>query len=176
MADRGEAQGRGPMHVVIAGGGVAGTEALLALSTLAEGLVDVELMSPSDEFVYRPMLVAEPFGAAEVLKIELERAVADAGATHTRDALVSVDPDVRTVATASGDTLGYDALLIALGANPVETVPGALSFSGEAERRRFAGLLTTMGRRGTKRLAFVVPRGAAWSIAAYELALLTAAE
>ena len=52
------------MHVVIAGGGVAGVEALLALSALAEGLVDVELVSPTDEFVYRPLLVAEPFGAA----------------------------------------------------------------------------------------------------------------
>ncbi len=31
------------MHVVIAGGGVAGLEALLALSALAEELVDVEL-------------------------------------------------------------------------------------------------------------------------------------
>lgn len=58
------------MHVVIAGGGVAGLEALLALSVLAKGLVDVELVSPTDEFVYRPLLVAEPFGNADVLRIE----------------------------------------------------------------------------------------------------------
>ena len=164
------------MHVVIAGGGVAGLEALLALSALAEELVDVELVSPSDEFVYRPMLVAEPFGAADVLRIELERVARDTGARHTKDALVSVDPGARTISTAAGATLGYDALLIALGANPVEAVPGALTFSGEEERRRFAELLATLGRRGTKRLAFVVPRAATWSIAAYELALLTAAE
>ena len=67
------------MHVVIAGGGVAGLEALLALSALAEELVDVELVSPSDEFVYRPMLVAEPFGAADVLRIELERVAGTPG-------------------------------------------------------------------------------------------------
>ncbi len=96
--------------------------------------------------------------AADVLRIELEGVVGDAGARHTKDALVSVDPGARTVNTASGDTLGYDALLIALGANPVEAVPGAITFSGEAERRRFAELLATLGRRGTKRLAFVVPR------------------
>jgi sulfide:quinone oxidoreductase len=71
------------MHVVIAGGGVAGLEALLALSELAKGLVDVELLSPTDEFVYRPMLVAEPFGNADVLRIELEQVVADVGARHT---------------------------------------------------------------------------------------------
>jgi sulfide:quinone oxidoreductase len=165
-----------PLRVVIAGGGVAGVEALLALSTLARGLVEVELLAPTDEFVYRPMLVAEPFGAADVLRIELERVARDTGARHTKDALASVDPGARTISTASGNTLGYDALLIALGANPVEAVPGALMFSGEEERRRFAELLTTLGRRGTKRLAFVVPRAASWSIAAYELALLTAAE
>jgi sulfide:quinone oxidoreductase len=164
------------MHVVIAGGGVAGLEAVLALSTLAPGLVEVELLAPTDEFVYRPLLVAEPFGAADVLRIELERVARDTGARHIKDALVSVDPAARTVSTASGNTLGYDALLIALGANPVEAVPGALTFSGEEERRRFAELLTRLGRRGTKRLAFVVPRAASWSIAAYELALLTAAE
>jgi sulfide:quinone oxidoreductase len=164
------------MHVVIAGGGVAGLEALLALSELAQGLVDVELVSPSDEFVYRPMLVAEPFGGAEVLTIELERIVADVRARHTKDALASVDPGARTITTASGNTLGYDALLIALGARPIEAVPGALTFGDEPQRRRFAELLATLGRRGTTRLAFVVPRAATWSIAAYELALLTAAE
>ena len=176
MSGKLEAQADGPLKVVIAGGGVAGLEALLALSVLAEGLVDVELVSPSDEFVYRPLLVAEPFGNADVLRIELEHIVDDAGARHLKDALVSVDPSARTVDTASGATLEYDALLIALGAHPVEAVPGALTFSGEAERRRFAALLTTLGRREMRRLAFVVPRVATWSIAAYELALLTAAE
>jgi sulfide:quinone oxidoreductase len=164
------------MHVVIAGGGVAGLEAVLALSELAGELVDVELLSPNDEFVYRPMLVAEPFGAADVLRIELESVVLDAGARHTKDALVSVDPGAHTITTASGNTLGYDALLIALGANPVEAVHGALTFSGQAERRSFAELLSTLGRRRMRQLAFVVPRAATWSIAAYELALLTAAE
>lgn len=164
------------MHVVVAGGGVAGLEALLALSDLAEGLVDVEILSPGDEFVYRPMLVAEPFGAAEVLRIELERVALDTGARHTKDALVSVDPGARTVTTASGNTLGYDALLVALGADAVEAIPGALTFSAEAERRAFAELLSTLGRRRTRRIAFVVPKAVSWSIAAYELALLTAAE
>jgi sulfide:quinone oxidoreductase len=148
----------------------------LALAELAEGLVDVELMSPSDEFVYRPMLAAEPFGSADVLRIKLEQVVADAGARHTKDALASVDPGARSITTASGKTLGYDALLIALGARPIEAVPGALTFGDEPQRRLFAELLAALGRRGTTRLAFVVPRAATWSIAAYELALLTAAE
>jgi sulfide:quinone oxidoreductase len=162
--------------VVIAGGGVAGVEALLALSTLARGLVEVELLAPTDEFVYRPMLVAEPFGSAKPVRLNLGRIAREAGASHTRDALASVDPGARTVTTAQGATLDYGALLIALGAKPTEAVPGALTFSGEAERRQFADLLSAFGRRGTQTLAFVVPHDVTWSIAAYELALLTAAE
>ena len=131
------------MHVVIAGGGVAGLEAVLALSTLAPGLVEVEFLAPTDEFVYRPLLVAEPFGAADVLRIELERVARDTGARHIKDALVSVDPGARTISTASGNTLGYDALLIALGANPVEAVP---ALSRSAARRNAAASLSCSPR------------------------------
>ncbi len=171
-----EASGEGPMHVVIAGGGVAGLEALLALSTLAEGLVDVELVSPESEFVYRPLLVAEPFGVAEALRLELKRIVGDVGARHTEDALASIDPGKGSITTSSGKTIAYDALLLALGAKPVEAVPGAISFGDQSERRRFTSLLRDLGRKRTRRIAFVVPRAVSWSIAAYELALLTAAE
>ncbi len=164
------------MDVVIAGGGVAGLEGALALSALAEDLVDIELVSPGDEFVYRPLLVAEPFGAADVLRIDLGRVAGDTGARHTKDALASVDPSAHEVTTRSGSRVGYDALLVTLGAQPVEVVPGALTFGDAAERQRFASLLGTLGRTGMRRLAFVVPPAANWSIAAYELAFLTAAE
>jgi sulfide:quinone oxidoreductase len=164
------------MRVLIAGGGVAGVEALLALSALAEDLVELQLLSPYEEFVYRPLQVVEPFGSGESIAFDLRQIVEDAGARHTRDALARVDPEARTITTASGATHDYEALLIALGARQVEAVPGALTFGDRRQRARFADLLAALGRRGTSRLAFVVPREANWSIAAYELALLTAAE
>ncbi len=163
-------------HVLIAGGGVAGLEAALALAALADGLVDVELLAPASEFVYRPLLVAEPFGARDALRLRLDEVAADAGARHTTGALASVDPAGRSVVTAGGETIPYDLLLLAMGARPVEAVPGALTFAGADERRRFGELLAALGRRGSKRLVFVVPRRVSWSIAAYELAMLTAAE
>jgi sulfide:quinone oxidoreductase len=164
------------LRVLIAGAGVAGLEAMLALRSLAGDRVEIELMSPAEEFVYRPMLVAEPFGSGEVLRLSLRRLAREAGVSLRGDALVAVDPGNRAVITEGGERLAYDALIVALGARPVEAVPGALTFSGRAERRSFAQVLARLGHRGWERIAFVVPHEATWSIAAYELALLTAAE
>ena len=50
-------------HVLVAGGGVAGLEALLALRHLAGDRVDLSLLSPRADFSYRPMAVAEPWYA-----------------------------------------------------------------------------------------------------------------
>ncbi len=67
-----------PLRVLIAGGGVAGLEALLALRDLAGERVQLTLLSPEREFVYRPMAVAEPFGRGHAdrasLRGEAERA------------------------------------------------------------------------------------------------------
>ena len=166
----------GALRVVIAGAGVAGLEALLALRALAGDRVRIELIAPTDRFVHRPLLVAEPFGVSEVATVELAPLVAEARAVHRRDAMVAVQAAQRTLLTAGGDTVAYDALLVAPGARAVSSVPGALTFAGEAERRTFADVLSTLGRRGVSRIAFVIPQEATWTIAAYELALLTAAE
>ena len=48
---------REPFRVIVAGGGVGGLEALLALGEAGEAL-DVTLLAPNAEFVERPMSVA----------------------------------------------------------------------------------------------------------------------
>jgi hypothetical protein len=54
----------GAFEVVIAGGGVAAIETASALSKLAGGLVSLTLLTPNQEFFYRPMTIHEPFGGA----------------------------------------------------------------------------------------------------------------
>ena len=43
--------GRGAARIIIAGGGVAGLEALLALRALAEERVTIDVIAPAREFV-----------------------------------------------------------------------------------------------------------------------------
>lgn len=46
-----------PTRVLIAGGGAAGLEALHGLRALAGERVDLTLIAPENEFVYRPLAV-----------------------------------------------------------------------------------------------------------------------
>lgn len=161
-------------HVVIAGAGVAGLETALALQALAPDLVSVELVTPEDDFVYRPLAVAEPFHVGEMRRFPLARLVEAAGAELLRGALVAVDPDEKRITLAGGSTAPYDVLVVALGAEPLPTIPGALTFSGRPEdNAQLAELLEriTAGRSGP--LVFAVPAGTSWPLPLYELALLT---
>ena len=64
---------RGRLRVLVAGGGVAALEVLLALRELAGRRVEVTLLSPDREFVYRPVTVAEAFGRGEARSYPLAR-------------------------------------------------------------------------------------------------------
>ena len=55
MIDGGRRDGR--QKVLIAGAGLGGLEAALALDDLAGDLVDVELFDTRSEFVFRPFVV-----------------------------------------------------------------------------------------------------------------------
>jgi sulfide:quinone oxidoreductase len=170
-----EGSGEPPLEVVIAGGGVAGLEALLALHELAGPRVRVELLAPERTFVYRPLAVAEPFRLTDPARIDLAEIAAEHGAHHRRDALASVDAGRRTLHTDSGRTLRYDVLLLAVGTHPVEAVSGALTFRGPADVEAFGNLLRDLEHGKVRRVAFAQHPGARWPLPLYELALLSAA-
>ena len=162
-------------RVLIAGGGVAGLETLLALQALAEDRVRIELLAPERHFTYRPLAVTEPFGGTRVQRFPLEAVGADRGVEIHRDALARVLPDDRVVETQGGRRLAYDTLVLALGARPVEALPGALTFRGPQDTARMRELVARLCEGTIERLAFVVPSGTTWALPLYELALQTAA-
>ena len=104
-----------PFSVVIAGSGPAAIEAALVLRTLAGGLVQPTIITPDEDCVHLPMTVVTPFARSGRTRYPLADLVEDAGALLRRDAITSVDAAAREVRTAGGESLGYDALLIAVG-------------------------------------------------------------
>jgi sulfide:quinone oxidoreductase len=162
------------LHVLVAGGGVAALEAMIALRKLAGELVEVELVSPDGDFFYRPLSVAEPFGLGTVLRFDLASLAQGCGARHSPGTLVAVASDERRIRTSRNASLPYDVLLIAVGARPREALPGALTFRGEADVRLFKGLLSDLDRGLVRSVVFAVPGGVNWPLPLYELALLTA--
>jgi sulfide:quinone oxidoreductase len=168
-------EARNPFRVVIAGGGVAALEALLALRRLAEERVSIELLAAEPQFWYRPLAVAEPFEAASLHGLDLSVVADELGAALILGMLGSVDVEASVARTTSGGELEYDALLIAIGARTVEGVPGALTFRGPADTAAIADLLDEIERGEVRRVAFALPGTVAWPLPLYELALQTAA-
>lgn len=165
----------GSLRVVVAGGGVAALETAVALRRLAGEFVDVEILAPSREFVYRPLAVAEPFARGEVQRFDLERLAAGCGARHRLGSLRSVDAEKREIRTNRDVPIRYDALVLALGAAPRVAVPGALTFRGPEDVHAYETLLAEAESGRVSALAFAVPGGVTWALPLYELALMTAA-
>jgi sulfide:quinone oxidoreductase len=165
-----------PFRVVIAGGGVAGLEALLALHAQAANHVKVTLISPDDQFSYRPLAVAEPFALGTARRTPLSDAVRDADAAFVHAAVTGVDVDQRTLTTSDGRTVEYDALVLALGAASEPAFAHAFTWDDTSEIESLGGRLRDLEEGYTKRFAIVVPPGPGWPLPAYELALLIAGQ
>jgi sulfide:quinone oxidoreductase len=163
----------GVHKVVIAGGGVAALEALLALRELAQDRVEIDLLAPNTEFVFRPMELAALFNDKRVQRFDLTRIAADQGATLVVDRLEGVWPDGR-VMTQSGVLRPYDSLLIAIGAHLRVGVPGALTVGEPGFKSEFLRALDDLAHGLARRLVFAAPAGNGWMLPLYELAMLTA--
>ncbi len=162
-------------RVLIAGGGVAGLEAALALRKQLGDSVAITMLAPEAEFVYRPMAVAKPFGRGNARRHRMADIADQLGFALRVDSLARVDDSSRSVVTAAGETLGYDALIVAVGAES-EPAFGAktMTWTPEADSEIYGGLLADFEEGYSKHLAFVVPDHAHWPLPAYELALMTA--
>jgi sulfide:quinone oxidoreductase len=164
-----------PTNVTIVGGGVAALEAMIALRRLAEERVRIELVTPTPEWSYRPMAVAEPFGLGEAKRYDLVRIARDHGAALHLAGVQAVRPEAHELLTWDGRTLDYEVLLLAIGAQPTSALPGSVTVRGPGYTGRFRTMLEQLEQRRITRVAFAVPAGASWPLPLYELALMTAA-
>ncbi len=163
-----------PLHVVIAGGGVAALETMMALRSLAADHVRITLLAPERDYHYRPMAVAEPFSIAHARSVALVAIAADFDARHVRGTLAAVEPDARRIVTGDGEPIAYDALVIACGTRTRRAFDGAITVDDRSIGVTLRGLIQDIEEGYAHKVAFVAQTQAFWPLPLYELALQTA--
>ena len=158
-------------RVVIVGGGVAGLEALLALRDLAGDRAEATLVAPDPDFVYKPMLVEEPFDVGPAEQYALGPLAEEVGVKFVQRAVSRVDADRHAVELDDGSTLDYDFLVVCAGGRFRPAFDNATTFPSGREPLRINELLQPAA--STRRVAFVVPPGVTWALPIYEIALMT---
>jgi sulfide:quinone oxidoreductase len=158
-------------RVVIVGGGVAGIEVLLALADMAGDRVTQTLVAPQPDFLYKPLLVEEPFDLGPAERYELEPLVTEKGASFVQRAVKAVRPQEHVVELDDASTRDYDYLVVCAGGRFMPAVEGAITFpSGEPFS---PDRLLDQAEGKDHRLVFIVPPGVTWSLPLYEIALMT---
>jgi sulfide:quinone oxidoreductase len=165
-------------RVLIAGGGVAGLETLLALQALAADRVDVTIVAPELRFSNRSMAVDQPFKRARLRGFRLELAAAELGARWHRGTLDRVEHAQRRAVTKTGDALAYDMLVLTIGARAGRQwrSDGVLTYRDGRDGPGYRLLLARLRQGLVNRVAFVKPAGPSWPLPLYDLAFMTAAD
>lgn len=163
-------------RVVIAGGGVSGLEAMLALHALAGERVDIALLAPERKFVNQSMCVEQPFTPRRVRGIELRQVATDCHGRWYRGTLDRVEPVQKLVVTKAGERLRYDKLVLATGTRLEPDYSDALTYRDGRDGPNYRFLLKQLAQGELNRLAFVKPSGRSWPLPLYDLALMTAAQ
>src|SRR5829696_9228312 len=133
-----------PSEVLIAGGGVAALEALMALHDLAGERVAITLIAPETTFTYRPMKVAEPFHLGHARAYDLADIARDHGARLIHDGVAEVDAQEKLVRCTSGMQMRYDHLVLATGAKAIPAFREAITFGEDPAEERLHGLLADL--------------------------------
>jgi sulfide:quinone oxidoreductase len=156
---------------VIVGGGVAGIETLLALADLAGDRAALTLVAPEPDFLYKPLLVEEPFDLGLAQRYDLDPLAAEKGATFLQRAVRAVRPQEHAVDLDDGGALEYDHLVVCTGGRFVPALEGATTFPSPEPFN--PDRLLDSAESKDHRLAFIVPAGVTWSLPLYEIALMT---
>ena len=168
------AMGESSLRIVIAGGGAAGLETMLALRALAGERVDLTLIAPDDEFVFRPLSTEPPYSVGRGRQVALGHAARDAGAGFLATTIDAVDPAARIARLADETEHPYDALVLAVGAEAMPAVDRAVTWDDRADSELLGGLMRDIEQGYSRSVAVLIPPGPGWPLRGYELALLIA--
>jgi sulfide:quinone oxidoreductase len=159
--------------VAIAGGGVAALEAMLALHESVGPDARITLVAPESSFIYRPLMVAEPFGAVAP-RLDLDALTGRCDVGRHAGPVTAVDPTRRLIRTGDGEELRYDLLVVASGASRRRARPGSLTLGDPGDVPAIRRLIGDLESGTCRAVAFIVPGRRAWALPVYEAAVLAA--
>jgi sulfide:quinone oxidoreductase len=146
-------------RVVVCGGGIAAVEGLLRLRRLLGSSVDIDVVAPNDELVMRPLAVRQPFAFGPSSRYELGRIVADSEANWLKDTLAWVDREAQVVHTRGGESLRYDALLVAVGGRQMEAFEHVTTFRDAEADEAYQGVVQDVEQGYSKSVVFCFRMG-----------------
>lgn len=169
-------------HVVVLGAGFAGLETAFTLRQELGDRVDITVVSPEPDFVFKPNTIYIPFGGDEErLHISLSGPLGRRGIALRQGHVEEVDVDHRRIGLRGGGNFEYSHLVIATGAamRP-EEIPGlaehALTIWTTKQMRELRFKLQWMlhhARHGQRqRVLFVVPPNNKCAGPLYEVAFM----
>lgn len=101
-------------EILIVGGGSAGISVAARLRRLGQD--DIAIIEPSDKHYYQPLWTLVGGGCAPAKETERDEAkLIPQGVRWIQDKACVVDPDRQVVETGSGQSIGYDFLVVAPG-------------------------------------------------------------
>jgi sulfide:quinone oxidoreductase len=162
-------------RILVAGGGLAALEAVLAMRAEASAeVLAITMLAPEASFAHRPMATKAAVGHGSTWGLDLAHFARDHEVDLVGGALAGVHADARVAETSAGDELPYSALLVAVGATRRPWLRGAITFGLTRPGAGIATLLSELEHGVASHVAFVVPDEPFWPPLVYELALLTA--
>jgi sulfide:quinone oxidoreductase len=162
------------VRLTIVGGGTAALEGLLMARELLGADASLCLLAPEREFRYRPINPDAPFRPVAERGLPIAEIVEEVGADWVVDRASAVDQDRGVVLTRDGDTVGFDHLLLAAGGRARPTLRQSDLWIRGGDPSFLDEIIAQLRSEHIHSAAVVVPRGARWSVPAYELALVLA--
>lgn len=169
MSDHGT---RTRTDILVAGGGVAALEALLALHERLGASRRITLLAPSGEFRYRPLAAYGGLVPGLRTAVDLGAVAAEHDAEYRRDHLDAVRVPKSEAVTRDGTCIAYQALIVAIGAIAINPFPGAVTLGLPRQEAAFEALVERVRVGAVQRVVIVVPPHLSWTLPAYETALM----
>ena len=144
----------------------------MAIRDHAGERVDITLVAPDPDFVYKPLIVEEPFSAQPAEQHALAPIAEQFDAQFIQQPITAVLPKAHKVELADGSSLEYDKLILCIGARPRPAFAHAVPLRTDGTVIPIDSLLRETESSESGVMAFVIPPGRTWPLPVYELALM----